>query len=250
MLFTVLALGLIAGMQHAFEADHVAAVSALVSGRSDRWEMTRRGVVWGLGHTIALLLVSGGVLVLGWSLPASFDVLLEGFVGVLLILLGARVLLRLRLSAWPQRARDLGRRQGKTNDGAVATATAEMLEPSVGSSRGIPRNRQNPHMTQDTESARNASWPTLFVGLTHGAAGSGALLVVVAASLATPVLGLAYVTIFGVGSILGMALLTALISLPLGATVRHGRSDLALRATIGLASLLIGCRLLWLQLAL
>ena len=227
MLISVLLLGFVIGMQHSLEADHLAAVSALVSRERSLKEMTRHGVIWGLGHTAALLVLSGLVLFSPWKLPPSFGLVLEFFVGLLLVFLGAQLLYRL----WRERVHfHLHRHAGGE---AHIHAHSHRDDPV-------------PH-TQSRHDHSHASrgGKTLLVGLTHGAAGSAALTVYVAASLESPLVAIAYVLLFGLGSVVGMALLSAVIALPLTATAKRLTwANRGLQIAAALASIAIGLRLL------
>ena len=88
----MLLLGFGLGIRHAFEADHLAAVSALLSRGRGVSEMARHGATWGAGHTLALLAISGFVLFTPWSLPANFGPVLETVVGLILVGLGVNVI--------------------------------------------------------------------------------------------------------------------------------------------------------------
>ncbi len=89
---TLFLFGCLIGMQHALDADHLAAVAALSEKGSSRRALILRGGVWGLGHTTTLLTICGVLLLLGESIPARTEVFLELAVGALIILLGANVL--------------------------------------------------------------------------------------------------------------------------------------------------------------
>ena len=94
--YTLLLLGCLVGMQHALEADHLAAVAAMTTGRTSRKALVLRGSVWGLGHTITLLSICGLLLVFGEAISPRTEGLLELLVGLMLVLLGANVLRTLR----------------------------------------------------------------------------------------------------------------------------------------------------------
>ena len=59
----VLLLGLVIGVQHVFEADHVAALSSIAARESSVRRIVAHGAVWGLGHTVTLMIVAGGAVV-------------------------------------------------------------------------------------------------------------------------------------------------------------------------------------------
>src|SRR5579864_4627569 len=95
-MITLLLLGLLLGMRHALEADHVAAVASLATQSKGMRRTVLQGAVWGLGHTLTLLAVGGACLLLRAAISARLAAALEGAVGVMLVLLGADVLLRMR----------------------------------------------------------------------------------------------------------------------------------------------------------
>lgn len=232
MLTSLLLLGLVIGMQHAFEADHLAAISTLVSRDRGLGEMGRHGAIWGLGHTLALVAICSVVLLSPWRLPAGFEPALELAVGIVLVALGAQVLYRL----FRDRVHIHAHRHP---DGVHLHAHSH-------------RDEDAPHAASAHEHAhRRQSWKTLLVGLTHGAAGSAALTVYVASSLDSPLAGILYVGVFGLGSILGMALLSAAIAVPLKITARRLTwANRALQTVIGLASIAVGLELAIVQSAL
>src|SRR5580700_11906290 len=94
-MFGILGLGFVLGMQHALEADHVAAVSSIAARRSEVTDIVKHGLTWGLGHTLTLFVVAGTALGLGQAVPEHFARPLETAVGIMLIGLGAHVLWRL-----------------------------------------------------------------------------------------------------------------------------------------------------------
>ena len=221
----ILLLGFMIGMQHAFEADHLAAVSALVSRKRGIREMGRHGAIWGIGHTVALVALGGLVLLSPWTLPESFEPALELIVGVMLIGLGGHLLVRL----W----RDRVHIHVHQHDDEVHL--------HAHSHRGDPE----PHTeSQHHHGHPDHGWRTLVVGLTHGAAGSAALTVFVAASLESAAVGIVYLMLFGLGSILGMAALSAAIAVPLTATAtRLTWANRAIQVTVAVVSIGIGLRL-------
>lgn len=91
-----LATPLVLGVTHAFDADHIAAVSALVSGTERSWRAVRLALVWGLGHVVPLLVVAAIGLLLGTAIPSWAAALAERMVGVMLLALGVIALLGLR----------------------------------------------------------------------------------------------------------------------------------------------------------
>lgn len=196
-----LGIGFLIGMAHAFEADHLAAMGSLATRNKTRgWrDLVSRGCAWGLGHTITLFLICGAVLVLGAQMTSTRESQLEFAVGVMLVGLGAHVLWRL----WRDRVHfHLHRHQ---------------TEPS-------PHFHAHSHKGSKVEHAKDRHahehghgrfLAPLSVGLMHGMAGSAGLLALAAAGTQTPTVALGYVLIFGLGSVLGMGVLSFAVYWPL-----------------------------------
>src|ERR1700730_8577150 len=94
-MFGILGLGFLLGMQHALEADHVAAVSSIAARRTDVGDIVKHGLTWGLGHTLTLFAFAGAAILLGHAIPEHFARPLESAVGIMLVGLGSHVLWRL-----------------------------------------------------------------------------------------------------------------------------------------------------------
>lgn len=213
--------GFLLGMRHAVEADHVAALASL-STRPTSWvHAVRIGAVWGLGHTLTLFIVSTIVLLADTVVPERLAWGLELAVGFMLVGLGVDVLRRLLRDKvhFHVHAHD----DGTTHFHAHSHAD----EDSHGHSHRFP--------------AR-----ALVVGLMHGMAGSAALVLLAIAKAPSVAMGLVYVGVFGIGSILGMALLSVAISLPLRHTARSmNRFHHSVQGIIGVATVLIGFSLIF-----
>jgi len=228
LLLSTLGLGFLIGMQHATEADHVAAVCSVASGRTGVRTIARHGVYWGIGHTITLLLVAGGCVLLRATLSDEVSGGLEFLVGAMLVGLGGHVLYRL----WRDRVHFHAHRHG-----------AGAAHFHAHSHRAETR----PH-DADAHEHRHPErppWRALMVGLMHGMAGSASLIVVTAAALDSPWWGLAYILLFGVGTIVGMGVLSAIIAAPVtlaarSLTIANGGLQLA----IGVLTIAIGARTL------
>lgn len=219
-LVSILFIGFLLGMKHATEADHLAAVATLATRKGTWVNALRQGAAWGLGHTVTLLLFGGVVLALGRSIPAQFEQALEFVVGIMLVLLGADVLRRL----WRQRIHFHAHSHG---DGAVhlhahshMEAAAPVAAVPVFSQLIFVPSVDADHREQPHEHPHFALVPgrALLVGMMHGMAGSAALVVLSLSTVPTIATGVLYILVFGAGSILGMALLSTVIALPLRAS--------------------------------
>ncbi|MEK7631439.1 MAG: urease accessory protein UreH [Patescibacteria group bacterium] len=210
-LLSILGLGLLLGLKHALDADHVVAVSTITSQTKSLKKAARIGAFWGLGHTTTLLIAGGIVLAFGLTIPARLGLGFEFIVGLMLVVLGGRVLWRIR--------KDQIHIHPHQHDGeAHVHLHAHANNPS----------HQHAHMS-------------FAVGMVHGLAGSAALMLLVLATVRSLPLGILYILIFGLGTMLGMAVVTILISLPFLAASRMHRLHMGLSVTAGLASIAIGC---------
>lgn len=194
---SILFVGLLLGMQHATEADHLAAVATLAARQSSLAQSIRQGVAWGVGHTLTLLLFGGAVFLLGKVISPTLEQALETAVGLMLILLGADVLRRL--------IRERIHFHVHRHDEGTVHVHAH-------GHRGEGRHEQSPH-----RHAHASSWPlrALVVGMMHGLAGSAALVMLSLNAVPSLPVGLGYIAVFGLGSIIGMAVLSMAIALPL-----------------------------------
>lgn len=216
-------LGFIVGLGHAFEPDHMAAVSTLISDKSSRRDIIRHGVIWGLGHTLVLMVVGGTALLLKTTLSAQFAVGLEMLVGIMLVGLGGHVIYRLR--------RDRVHFHRHNHQDGVEHIHIHSHQ-----------NDTTPHTSAKHRHAHpdRSALRTLLVGVMHGLAGSAAIILTTAATLNSPPLGLFYIAVFGVGSVLGMACVTLLMSLILIPARALTRLNNGLHYFIGTATISVG----------
>jgi hypothetical protein len=220
-MFGILGLGFLVGMQHALEADHIAAVSSIAARRRHVADIVKHGLTWGLGHTLTLFIFAGAAILLGRAIPESVATPLETAVGFMLIGLGAHVLWRL----WHDRVHF---HQHGHGDGTVH------FHAHSHAGETMPHARTHAH-------EHGFRWRTLLVGLMHGMAGSAALLVLTASQASSPAVGLGYVALFGVGSMIGMGALSAVIAVPLAVSARWLTwANRGLQGAVGLATIAIG----------
>ena len=221
-MFAVLSLGFLLGMQHALEADHIAAVSSIAARRSDVRDIVKHGLTWGLGHTLTLFAFAGAAILLGHAIPDALARPIETAVGLMLVGLGAHVLWRL----WRDRVHFHAHRHG---DGPSHIHVHSHAGESV------------PHRASAHQHVHGFRWRSLLVGLIHGMAGSAALLVLAVSQVANPAAGMVYVLLFGVGSMLGMGALSVVIAVPLAVSARWLTwANRALQAAVGAITIAIG----------
>ena len=223
-----LAFGFVLGLKHATEADHLAAVSTIVSERRSILQSASVGALWGIGHTLSLVFAGLLVIAFGVAIPERAANILELMVAVMIVFLGTRLLyivLRRRQSVHVHK---------HTHDG----------KPHV-----HLHFHDNPH-AHDVSRTHNdmhnglSGWRPMLVGVVHGLAGSAALTLLVLSEVVrngTAVLGFVYLFVFGVGSIGGMLLMSSLIGLPIALGVRFfQRILLPMRVLAGLLSTTFG----------
>ncbi|HEX8139222.1 MAG TPA: hypothetical protein VF544_16785 [Pyrinomonadaceae bacterium] len=203
--FALLGLGLLFGLKHATEADHIVAVSAIVSQERSLLRSCSVGALWGVGHTAALVLVGILVLALRVAVPDSVANWLEFGVALMIVALGTSALLRALT-----RRRDFHLHKHK-HDG-VAHIHIHFHEQG---------SEHEGRVTAHSHAVSRLGFKPLLVGAMHGLAGSAALTLLVLTQVESAALGLVYLAVFGIGSILGMLLMSGLIGLPFALTARR-----------------------------
>jgi hypothetical protein len=221
-MFGILGLGFLLGMQHALEADHIAAVSSIAARRTHVGDIVKHGLTWGLGHTLTLFAFAGAAFLLGHAISEHFARPIETAVGVMLVGLGAHVLWRL----WRDRVHFHKHGHG---DGTVHIHAHSHAGENI------------PHVRAVHAHAHGFRWRTLLVGLMHGMAGSAALLVLAVSQASSPAAGLGYVALFGIGSMIGMGALSAVIAVPLAVSARWLTwANRGLQGAVGIVTTAIG----------
>jgi len=220
----LLAFSFAMGLRHALEPDHLAAVSTIVSDRKSIWSSSLVGGLWGVGHTIALLIAGITVVFFHFEIGGTLASVLELGVGIMLLGLGAQTLWKV------------------VNGGRVHTHIH--VHGGVLHAHPHVHDKVEVHAHQEpsrTHHGVKLSTKPLLVGLVHGLAGSGALMLLILATIPTPSVAIAYILIFGIGSIGGMMAMSMLIGLPFHfAAGRFLSLDKWLRSAAGLFSLAFG----------
>jgi ABC-type nickel/cobalt efflux system permease component RcnA len=217
---SALALGLVVGLRHAMEADHLAAVTAIVSERRSLLSSSLVGGLWGVGHTASLLVAGIAVLLLDLRIGERTGLALEFCVALMLIGLGANAIRKL-----------------------LSGGTVHMHEHHHGHhTHTHPHvHDHSPEPDVHTHHGLRLDAKPLLVGMMHGLAGSGALMLLVLSTISSPFVGILYIAIFGIGSIGGMLVMSALISLPAYFTAnRFARANWAVRMLAGAFSIGFG----------
>lgn len=237
---STLVLGFLLGMRHATEADHLVAVATLATRHGTLPEALRQGLAWGAGHTLTLFLIGGAVLTLDQVLPARLEHWLEMAVGLMLILLGVDVLRRslierphfhLHCHAPGEPPHLHEHSHSRAAAGGNPSFATLQFRPAA-AHETLPHVHGHPP---------RLPLRALLVGAIHGMAGSAALIALSAGSAESTAAGLLYIVLFGIGSMLGMALLSTLIAVPLRLSATSmQRLHRALTIVIGGLSISLG----------
>jgi len=196
-LLAALVLGILLGSKHSLDPDHVVAVSTIVSEYKNPLRSFWVGISWGLGHTTTLLIIGIVIIALRLTIPERMALLFEFAVGVMLVGLGIQVIYSFRKKKVHQHAH--GHEEEAHHHFHSHSKSPEHV-PEHHNTHGIGK----PFL-------RRKSY---VIGLVHGLAGSAALMLLVLASIESPIAGLVYIMLFGLGSVLSMGIMTVVIGLP------------------------------------
>jgi len=223
----VLVAGFVIGLFHAFEPDHVVAVATQNSKstqksslsffkqiRSGAIKSSILGALWGAGHTSSLVLVSLLIFVFSMNIPNEMFSNFEFGVGVMLVILGVFTYLNRRL----------------VGEKHIHTHTHDDLVHT------------HPHTHDKVHSHGHKSY---IIGCIHGLAGSGSLVVLALSTLHDLQTILSFILVFGIGSIVGMMLVSSAIGLPFSLSVYSDRINKILRYLVGSISIIIGIDILY-----
>ena len=214
--FTVLAVGLLFGLKHATEVDHVVAVSTIASQQRNVLRSALVGALWGAGHTASLLIVGVLVLVLRIAIPESVSNWLEFGVALMIIGLGA-------VALWKSLKKRSDLHVHEHSHDGLSHVHVHFHESDT---------RHDSQQKKHSHAISAIGVKPVVIGMMHGLAGSGALTLLVLTQIPSAWIGVLYLGIFGVGSIAGMLLMSGLIGLPFALTARnlstvHHRMQLA-----------------------
>lgn len=216
-LISILGLGFLLGVRHAFDADHLAAVSTLLSKHPGVRTSGFIGLCWGLGHTAMLLLVGLVVIMLNVTIPEEVARAFEFAVGVMLVVLGVSLAWSLWQDHWHVHRHD--------HDGT----------------HHLHLHRHAQSGSHDHDHWMQRSTRPLIVGMVHGLAGSAALMLMILSSVKTAAAAVGYILVFGVGSIIGMAFIAVLLSVPFARSAPFGRrAQMMVQGGACLVSIVLG----------
>ncbi len=240
----VLTLGFFLGLKHAIEADHLAAVGTIVSERKSLWGSALVGGLWGVGHTISLLVAGIFVLLLNFQISEQTERILEFCVGIMLLLLGLNVFRKLLQG---------GNLHFHTHEHSKQVNVNPPPPPTDFEPDSVINKHAHPHLHEEgkvdeSHSHHGSSFSprVLIIGMIHGLAGSAALMLLVVPTIKSSALGLLYIAIFGIGSIGGMMLMSFLVGLPFHFTAaRFSQYNRILQGVAGLVSIIFGLLIIY-----
>jgi high-affinity nickel-transport protein len=214
-LVAVLLLGLFLGMRHATDADHVVAVTTIVSRERSVRAAGLVGAVWGIGHTLTILVVGGAIILFGLVIPPRLGLSMELSVALMLVVLGV----------------------------ANFAGAGKRLEEAA-----RPAGAAHPHAHEPTRlGLRPAQFVrSLVVGVVHGLAGSAAVALLVLTTIRDARWALLYLLVFGAGTVVGMMILTSMIAVPFAvAADKFARVNRRMVQVTSLVSIGLGLLLAW-----
>jgi ABC-type nickel/cobalt efflux system permease component RcnA len=227
---SVILIGLFLGIRHSTDPDHVMAVSTIVSRQKSVKSSATIGLLWGVGHSVTIFLVGSAIIVFGVVIPPRLGLSMEFCVALMLILLGVLNLtgiIRWFTQRWQKTHFANSMDRGKTSD-RMPRRLDLILEQTI-RKLGLYQTIR-----------------PLVVGLVHGLAGSAAVALLVLSTIKSPLWSTAYLLVFGFGTMLGMMLMTAAISIPLVYTTRRFfKINHHLIAISGFASMAFGVFLVY-----
>ena len=238
------ALGFFLGMRHATDADHVIAVSTIVARERTLRGGVVIGILWGLGHTLTILVVGGAIILFSVVIPPAVGLTMEMTVALMLVALGLWNLAGVVQSARSQV--DHGRRHAHPHQHGDYV---HHHRHGHGRDEHGHREDQTPQAWLDRHFGGLGLYQLvrpLVVGVVHGLAGSAAIALLVLTTIGEPRWALAYPLLFGLGTIVGMMLVTLLVAAPMTyASMRLRHAERHLRLASGLLSLGFGLVLIY-----
>jgi high-affinity nickel-transport protein len=195
----IVLLGLVLGMRHSTDPDHVIAVSTIASRERSVGHGAMIGVLWGVGHTLTIFVVGSAIILFGLTIPPRVGLSMEFCVALMLILLGV-----LNLTG---ALRWLNEKFAPARSDGAPGAAGNKLETSL-----------------DRLMSRHGSWQVfrpLVIGLVHGLAGSAAVALLVLSTIRSPLWAIAYLLVFGMGTVAGMMLMTSAMAIPVAWTGKN-----------------------------
>ena len=234
---SIIAIGFFLGMRHATDPDHVIAVTTIVSRQNKISRAAWTGIFWGVGHTLTIFVVGTAIILFGVVIPARLGLSMELSVALMLVLLGA-----MNVAAFLRSARSVAKIQSPA---ATVHSHPHSHAPEA-----------HPHAADKTPVARMdrlfgksgiyRQLRPLLIGIVHGLAGSAAVALLVLTTIRDPRWAIAYLLVFGIGTVAGMMLITMSIASAFTFFGRkHANFSMRLGLVSGLLSLAFGLLLVY-----
>lgn len=267
----IIAFGFVLGMRHATDADHVIAVATIVSRQASIRGAALVGATWGIGHTLTILAVGGAIILLDIAIPPKVGLAMELAVAVMLVMLGVLALtgmprrLTQRFTAVPDLGTPLRYQPaaGPHLHGVLGLHAHAHPHAHVHAHGDYTHRHRHGHGADGhghAEDATPQAWldhtfgglgiyqwlRPLVVGIVHGLAGSAAVALLVLTEIRDPAWGIAYLALFGIGTVAGMMVVTAAIALPFAFSERRlPQFNSVLRLACGMLSIVFGLYLFY-----
>ena len=183
-------MGFILGIKHAIEPDHVIAVSTIASQSKKLWHSSLAGVFWGVGHTLTLFVVGIMVILFKGQISEKWAMSLEFLVGIMLVYLGVKTIFSFKKIHLHQHKHD-------------------------GDDHKHVHTHQNSGEHDHKHQHKKVTYlKSMFIGLIHGLAGSGAMILLTVSTVKSMAEAAIYILIFGAGTVIGMLFFTTIIGIP------------------------------------
>ena len=252
-LWEVLVLGLVLGVRHAFDADHLVAVSTIVSEYRNPLRAIWIGVSWGLGHTTTLLLAGGALLLLNLQVSEDLALFFEFGVGVMLVILGLQTFhVFRRRKVHIHSHRHSGSESEPHQHFHSHEASADHSHHNSGRWGSLMRLlvagiTAGEHRLENVKKDAKLYFrlKSYVVGTVHGLAGSAALMLLALASMRSTWEGVMYILVFGLGSVVSMGIISIFTSLPFSSSSRLPRLNRLLQLAAGTFSIIFGLALMY-----
>jgi high-affinity nickel-transport protein len=233
--FSIIAIGFFLGMRHATDPDHVIAVTTIVSRQNKISRAAWTGVFWGVGHTLTIFVVGTAIILFGVVIPARLGLSMELSVALMLVLLGV-----MNVVAFLRSARSVARVE---SGGATVHSHPHSHGDYIHTHPHGHAPEAHPHAMDKTPVARMdrlfgkigiyRQLRPLLIGIVHGLAGSAAVALLVLTTIRDPRWAIAYLLVFGVGTVAGMMLITMSIA---SAFTFFGKKHASFSVRLGLVS--------------
>jgi high-affinity nickel permease len=244
---SIVAIGFFLGMRHATDPDHVIAVTTIVSRQNRIGRAAWTGIFWGVGHTLTIFVVGTAIILFGVVVPARLGLSMELSVALMLVLLGM-----MNVVAFLRSARSVA----KVRDGATVHTHPHSHGDYIHTHPHGHAPEAHPHSPDKTPLARMDRFfgkigiyrqlRPFLVGIVHGLAGSAAVALLVLTTIRDPHWAIAYLLVFGLGTVAGMMLITLSIASAFTFFGRkHANFSVRLGLVSGLLSLAFGLLLVY-----